>query len=94
MLLPHLSHQEIADSFGSRSRLEELPAVGCKKPRSRLEKHPQWAGNCDPQSVGTNSAVGWKLTRSGLEKSHHIDHCFQVFGRSHRFLACFTVFAS
>ena len=44
-------------------------AVGCKKARSRLERHPQRTGNDGPQSGGTQSAVGWKLVRSGLEKN-------------------------
>lgn len=68
--------------------------------RSTLEISPQQAGKTtaadrksDPQSGGTRSAVGWKSTRSRLEKNADNDRSFRVFGRSHRFLACFTGFA-
>ena len=51
-----------------RSRLEGIAAVGCKNTRSRLERRPQLAGTDNPQSSGTESAVGWQLARTALEK--------------------------
>ena len=67
-------------------------AVGCKKARSRLERHPQRTGSSGPQSGGTQSAVGWKLVRSRLEKNPAYHPLLQAFAGSHRFLACFTGF--
>ena len=90
----NLRDQNITPKLDFRSRLEDFPAAGSKQTRSRLEEGPQSTGSNGPQSVGARSAADWKFIRSGLEKKCVNHRWFQGFAVSHRFLACFTGFAS